>query len=433
MTPATLHAPTNVSEHLRSRAAEHPERIAVRGPTGDEITFGALESRVDALAHGLLRHGLAPGDRACLFVHPGPDLIALTHAMFRAGVVPVLIDPGMGRRSLLSCVERTAPRALIGVPRAHVARLLFPRSFRSVERAITVAPRWIARFPGSAPLPRLERAGRGEGRFDLPERDVDGEAAILFTSGSTGPAKGVVYTQKNFLAQLDALRRLYDLTPGEVDVACFPLFALFDNALGMTSVFPDLDPSRPGECRPERVFRAIEASGATFTFGSPAIWKRPLPPPPWCGHRRGPRSAVRARRCVSRPGGPWSARSARGFAWISATTASRTAGSSAVRRSRFSRSRRVLPPAARSKRNLRALREAGRRQRVERGVELAPGRVGSSRARRSRWRRRARRRRRSPRRRRGGSVPVSSSARTPRMIRSTVVAQSSSSAPEGRC
>ncbi len=265
---------TNVSAHLRARAGETPERVAVRASDGTETRFAALEARVDALAHGLLECGFAPGDRACLFVRPGVELIALTHALFRIGVIPVLIDPGMGRRSLLGCVERVAPRGLIGIPTVHVARLLFPRAFRSVELNVTVGRRlaW-----GGASLARVERNGRARGRFELEERGADAPAAILFTSGSTGPAKGVEYTHANFLAQLDALRALYDLSPGEVDVACFPLFALFDNALGMTSVFPDLDPSRPAQCDPAKVFAAVESNGATFTFGSPAIWQRVAP------------------------------------------------------------------------------------------------------------------------------------------------------------
>jgi len=274
---------TNVSAHLRLRAAEAPERVAVRGSDGRELTFGELDRRVDAVAHGLGEIGFVRGDRACLFVRPGPELVLLTHAMLRAGVSPVLIDPGMGRRSLFACVERVAPRGLIGIPRAHAARLLFPRSFRSVELSVIVgAPPVFAGLGGLGghSLARLLKRGLRRGPAPDPTglaADPDAEAAVLFTSGSTGPPKGVVYLHRNFLAQLESLRALYDLTPGEVDVPCFPLFALFDNALGMTSVFPELDPSRPAECDPARIHAAIEESGATFTFGSPAIWKRLVP------------------------------------------------------------------------------------------------------------------------------------------------------------
>ncbi len=82
-----------------------------------------------------------------------------------------------------------------------------------------------------------------------------------------------------FQAQVEALRGQYGFKPGEADLACFPLFALFDVAFGMTSVFPLLDPSRPGRCDPARIAEALDAFQCTNTFGSPAIWRRVAP---WC-------------------------------------------------------------------------------------------------------------------------------------------------------
>ncbi len=275
-TPATP-AIANVSLALREWAGREPGRCAVRtfGREPVRVTFGELENRVNALARGLGERGLGRGDRVSLFVPPGVELVALFHALLRLGAVPVLIDPGMGRRALLGCIERTAPRVLIGVARAHVARALFPRAFASVELAFSPGAR--RRWPGIAALPLADIPRRGEQEFRAEDPAPDRAAAILFTSGSTGPPKGVVYSHATFAAQLAALRECYALEPGEVDCACFPLFALFDHALGMTSVFPELDPSRPGACEPSKITGAIESSGATFGFGSPAIWRRVLP------------------------------------------------------------------------------------------------------------------------------------------------------------
>ena len=272
--PATgAHA--NVSLGLREHAARAPDRPAVRvfGRGARTIDYGALERRVDALAHGLAVHGFARGDRVSLFVHPGIELVALFHALLRLGAVPVLIDAGLGRAALLDCIQRARPRGLIGVPKVHVARALFPRAFASVELAVAVGPALGLRAAGLESLVR----GHEDRAFPVTVGAANDPAAVLFTSGSTGPPKGVVYTHGMFADQIRALRELYSLEPGEVDAACFPLFALFDHALGMTTAFPDLDPSRPGACDPERVVRAIEESRATFAFGSPAIWRRVLP------------------------------------------------------------------------------------------------------------------------------------------------------------
>jgi acyl-CoA synthetase (AMP-forming)/AMP-acid ligase II len=211
-------------------------------------------------------------------VPAGPPLIALTYALFRMGAVPVLIDPGMGRAAFLKCVATTAAPTLIGIPKAHVARLIHPGSFRSVRRSLVLGSalggllgRSLRVAPDQAP------ASSREGEPVRAELDLDAPAAVLFTSGSTGPAKGAAYSVRNFFAQRDALRDLYDFQQGEVDVAAFPLFSLFDAAFGMTSVIPDIDPSRPAECRPENIADAIEEHQATTAFGSPALWARVAP------------------------------------------------------------------------------------------------------------------------------------------------------------
>lgn len=240
-------AAANVAADLPAIAAREPDGLAVRVARrrGGELAFeelrwAELDRRSDAIAAGLLERGLEPGDRACLFVRPGLDLVACVFALFKAGVVPVLLDPGMGRRRLLASIARMRPRAFVGIPLAHAARRLFPAAFESVELPVTVGPRWFWRGPTLA-----EVEARHDGRPVLADGDPDRTAAILFTSGSTGPPKGVVYTHANFLAQIRALRALYGFRPGEVDLACFPLFALFCPALGTTAVFPELDPVRP--------------------------------------------------------------------------------------------------------------------------------------------------------------------------------------------
>lgn len=265
----------NVSLELRRQARAAPGRPAARtfGRHARTLTFEQLERRVDACAHALTELGLVRGERAALFVPPGPDFVALFHALLRVGALPILIDPGMGRRALFECLARSNASALIGGARIHLARNLFARAFRGIGLSVSVG-----RGPAFG-AHALERLLAAQPRDPFPAVVVADEtpAAVLFTSGSTGPAKGVVHTHGNLAAELRALREHFGLEPGETDCACFPLFALFDNALGLTSVFPELDPAQPARCDPAAIHHAIEESGASFTFGSPAIWRRVVP------------------------------------------------------------------------------------------------------------------------------------------------------------
>ena len=118
--PDAIPKRTNIALLLERAAAEWPDQTAVRvQASGEQITYRELARRAESIAAGMAARGVRPGDRACLFVPPGVDLLAATYALFRMGAVPVLLDPGMGRKRLLRCIERVRPRVLIGVPRAH--------------------------------------------------------------------------------------------------------------------------------------------------------------------------------------------------------------------------------------------------------------------------------------------------------------------------
>src|SRR5690606_24739563 len=119
-------------------------------------------------------------------------------------------------------------------------------------------------------LADVERAGAGAGP-QLADTRPDDVAAILFTSGSTGVPKGVVYRHRHFVAQVEMLRTAFGSEAGGVDLPTFPPFALFDPALGLTSIIPDMDPTRPAAADPRRLLAAIERFGVTQLFGSPAL------------------------------------------------------------------------------------------------------------------------------------------------------------------
>ena len=265
-----FHSPENIAHTLEQLARTHADSDALIVPCSgsvSKITFEQLDQDSNRLAGGLRHTGISKGDRVLVMVSAGIDFISITFALFKLGAVPVLIDPGLGRRNVLNCIRIAQPRGMIAIPLAHAARKVFSKAFKGIELNVTVGRRW---FWGGATLNQIRR--RGDTDSQPAHVAPDDSAAILFTSGSTGPPKGVLYSHRMFFQQVELLRRMYDIEQGEMDLPTFPLFALFGVALGMTCVIPDMDPTRPAEVDPEKIIGHIKEYNITNSFGSPALW-----------------------------------------------------------------------------------------------------------------------------------------------------------------
>ena len=272
-------SPGNIAAHLPAMAADRPQTLAIVQPRGRDrlgrfryrhLTFRELDQESDRLAAGLERVGVGRGVRTVLMVPPSLDMYALAFALFKAGAVVVGVDPGMGVKSLSVCLREAAPEAFIGVPEAHLARTVFRWARDTIRCCVTVGPRLGWR---GCTLKQVRALG-GRRPFTAVEPRPDETAAILFTSGSTGVAKGVVYTHDILNAQVESLRRTYGIRPGEVDLPTFPLFGLFGPALGITAVLPQMDPTKPAHVDPRKIIDAIHEFGVTNLFGSPSLIQR---------------------------------------------------------------------------------------------------------------------------------------------------------------
>ena len=275
---AENHDCVNIASYLILAARTQPFKRAVVCPSGRDtsgrvayahLTFQQLDQASDRLAHGLQNAGIGRGDRTILMVRPSVDFFEIIFAMFKVGAIPVVVDPGMGIRRMLECYRSTRPQAMIGIPLAHAARTLFSKYFQTVRVRVTVGRRW---FWGGLTLKKIQAAAWKP--FDVAQTHRDEPAAILFTTGSTGPAKGVIYTHGNFDAQLKQIADHLSFEPDEIDLSTFPLFALFYPALGVTAVVPDMDPTRPAHADPKRLIEAILDQGVTNMFASPALMDR---------------------------------------------------------------------------------------------------------------------------------------------------------------
>ncbi len=268
----------NVANFLKTMARVQPYRRAVVYPaTRDHngrvayshLTFRQLERESDCFAHGLEKAGIHRGTRTIMMVRPSLEFFVLTFAMFKVGAVPVMVDPGMGIRRMLSCLRESRAQAMIGIPPAHVLRTLCPGFFKDVKTFVTVGKRW---FWGGLTLKDIRSLPWQP--YKVANTVKEEMAAILFTTGSTGPAKGAIYTHGIFDAQVRFIKAQFGISPDEIDLPTFPLFALFDPALGMTAVIPDMDPTRPAQVNPEKIIEAVVNHGVTNMFASPALLNR---------------------------------------------------------------------------------------------------------------------------------------------------------------
>ncbi|HEY3968055.1 MAG TPA: fatty acid CoA ligase family protein [Planctomycetaceae bacterium] len=273
----------NIAATLHETATQRPNQAAVIEPGGRSVSFRELDDLSDRLAHGMIGMGIEPGRRLVLMVRPGIEFIALTFALFKAGAVVVLIDPGMGPRRVFRCLDHVEPDGFVALSIVHALRVLSGRRFSSARWNVTVGRKWF--WAGATYAGLLGNEAALSGRREHPGTDVPRSpvivqtkridpAAIIFTSGSTGPAKGVVYEHGMFAAQVAALRDFYQIEPGGIDLPGLPLFALFNGAMGVTTVIPDMNPARPAQVDPRKFAGAIGRERVTQGFGSPAIWNR---------------------------------------------------------------------------------------------------------------------------------------------------------------
>ena len=268
----------NVASHLKRVAELTPYKRAVVYPTGRDncgrvtyshLTFLQLDRESDCLAHGMQNAGITRGTRTILMVKPSLEFFIIIFSLFKTGAVPVVVDPGMGIRRMVACFKEGRPEAFIGIPAAHVLRTLNPKFFKTLKTWVTVGRRWFWRGFTLRQMRRMPWTP-----YSVAQTRKDDTAAILFTTGSTGPAKGAVYTHGNFDAQLGHIKSHLKISSDEIDLSTFPLFALFWPALGITSVIPDMDPTKPALVNPKNIIEAILNQGVTSMFASPALLNR---------------------------------------------------------------------------------------------------------------------------------------------------------------
>ncbi|GLW14744.1 peptide synthase [Streptomyces sp. NBRC 13847] len=272
----------DLASFLERNARDFPDKPAVRHPHGTEpggalhyrtLTYGALQEQVDNLAAGFVRLGIGRGTKTVLMASPGPDLFALAFALFRIGAVPVVVDPGMGVRRMLHCYRSVGAEAFIGPPAAHAVRVLSRRTFADARIRVTAGRRW---FWGGHTLDELRRPVTSAGEASAAAAGERRPAAddllmIGFTTGSTGPAKGVEYTHRMAAAMARGIASAHRRSREEVSLVTLPLYGILDLVFGSTLVVAPVAPAKVAGADPVAVVAALERFGVSTMFASPAL------------------------------------------------------------------------------------------------------------------------------------------------------------------
>jgi len=259
----------NIAQTLSDTARLLGSRAAVtEAGSGRTCSFSELDLYADRYGAYLKAEGVKSGDRVILMVRPSIDFIALAFSLFRIGAPVILIDPGMGYKNLLKCIENVKPDFLVGIPVVVGLSLIYPAKFRSVRKRFCCGS-----FLGIEKFDIRRKLEDEAPSFQPFTPDETSLAAIIFTTGSTGPPKGVRFEHSIFAAQLDKIKSYYEIGPGDIDQPGFPLFALFSTALGAQAVIPDMDPTKPARVDPQKFVRSIQDYQVSYSFGSPAIWR----------------------------------------------------------------------------------------------------------------------------------------------------------------
>lgn len=254
----------NLADRLHERAALHPDRAAIveaRGGRVRRVTFSELDARVTAYAAAWRARGLGPGDRVLLFVPMSIALYAVLLATFRVGAVAVFVDAWADRSRLDAAIERTRPRAFVGVLRAHLLRLA-SGAMRGIPHAIVVG-----HGGHGPPQARSDAAGPAALAPEAP-------ALVTFTTGSTGRPKAAERSHGFLWSQHLALAEHLKAVESDIDMPTLPVFVLNNLACGITSVIPDFDPRRPGDIDPAVILAQMRAEHVTTSSGSPAFYAR---------------------------------------------------------------------------------------------------------------------------------------------------------------
>ncbi len=212
-------------KRLEQNAAEHPDKAAfifLHGDDWETVTFGQVLDLSNRLARGLQACGLSSGMRAALMIPPSIEFFGLAFALLKTGIIPVITDPAIGLQKVTECLKESEPEIFIGNTLTHALCFIYGWGRGTIRHNLTIA--------------RL----------------------LHFTN--------------HMISNSSPKTQYTPVNPDEVDLPAFPLYALIDTIIGVTSVIPDIHFPVPSKIDATRTLLAIQEQGVTNILPHLLCW-----------------------------------------------------------------------------------------------------------------------------------------------------------------
>ncbi|MEK6751000.1 MAG: fatty acid CoA ligase family protein [Chloroflexota bacterium] len=263
----------DIFEHAAASQPNKPAFIYYSSHTKkwDVFTYQQFADSTNRFILGLQACSLTPGLTAAVMTPPSIEFFPFALALLKLGIIPIILDPAIGLKKVGEILNESQPDIFIGNTLTHALRIIFGWGRETVKVNTSISQILQNAECGMQDTEHVTRNTQLHPERSRRDATSSSPAAIIYTSGSTGLPKGALYTQANLAAQLTMLQQTFHITPDEIDLPAFPLYALIDVLLGVTSIIPDVTFPIPAKTDPAKVISTIQQFNVTNMFASPVV------------------------------------------------------------------------------------------------------------------------------------------------------------------